>query len=149
MGQMALRVLGSLLGGLDLQVFVADVKPQPPIQTHVQIGEPHQSKPCQEKPAPSEQQQTKTSQRHKKRCDVMAKAVLAGEKMEEFSLIPAATISAFFFAPLAGVASDFFVGKGPGDGGNGNGEDRQLQELLATIIHADARSSGLARFSGA
>jgi hypothetical protein len=125
-----------LLGGLDLQALMANVQAQPPIQTHVQIGEAHQSEPCQEKAAPSGEQQTKTGERQKKCRDVMAEAEFAGEEVEELPLVHAAAVPAFFFAPLAGVTGDFLMRDRPGDGGDGNRQDGQLNELFAAVVHA-------------
>ncbi len=58
-------------------------------------------------------------------------AVFAGEEVEEFALVPPATIPAPVRAVLAPLAKDFLESYGPSNARDGYGEDEQPDDLRA------------------
>lgn len=59
----------------------------------------------------------------------MAEAVFAGEEVKEFAGDEAAAVLALVFAPVAGLAEEFFMSDGPGDARDGEREDKEIGEL--------------------
>jgi hypothetical protein len=64
------------------------------------------------------------------RGHVVAKAVLAGEEVEEFARHEPMTVLAPVLAPVPRLAKDLLVGDRPGDAGYGQGEQKKIRKLL-------------------
>ena len=61
--------------------------------------------------------------------DIVAEAILAGEKVEKLPLVPAAAGLTFFGAVLARLPEDLLVRDRPGDARDGNREDEKRDDL--------------------
>ena len=69
----------------------------------------------------------------------MAETVLAGEKIEEFTLRDAAARLALRDAIIPELPNDFFMRDSPRNGCDGKRQDKQIQHLLRRV-HCVARS---------
>lgn len=77
-------LLNDLVGG-DIDVLVFDVETKAVKKTHVDVSDPNQGKPGDEIAPPAVVEHLEARDDEKKRGDVVAETVFAGEEVEEFS----------------------------------------------------------------
>ena len=117
------------------QSFGLDVETQPVINAHVLVCHPHQREPRDQISAPVGKQYLELRDEHEGGGDVMAEAILAGEEIEEFSLIPTPAILTAPLAVLTRFAKDLFVRNRPGDARNRNRQQKKLDDLKTQSRH--------------
>ena len=98
------------------------VEPQPIVGADVEIADPDQRKKRDEITPPVREEQLETRDGQKNCRHVMAKAVFAGEKVEELTLNDAGAGPAFRFAELLHFAKNRFVRNCPCHGGHWQAE---------------------------
>jgi hypothetical protein len=108
---------------------VLDVEAEAVEEAHVDVGDPDEGEPGDEIAAPSFVEHLEARDDEQECGDVVAEAVFAGEEIEKFARDEAAAVLALVFAPVAGLAEDFFVGDCPRDACDGKGEDEEIGEL--------------------
>jgi hypothetical protein len=102
-------------GQCGLRLVFLDFSPQPAEKTHVQIGHRYQRKSRDQIASPVIEQQLKARDVQKDSRDVVAEALLAREKIEEFPLDDPAAVPASGNAPFARLPKDLFMRDSPGD----------------------------------
>ncbi|MCU1322373.1 MAG: hypothetical protein JWM43_2022 [Acidobacteriaceae bacterium] len=113
----------------DLYVLVLDIEAQTVEEAHVDVRHPDEGKPGYEIAAPTFVEHLESGDEEESGGDVVAEAVLASEKVEEFAGDQGLAVLASVFAPLAGFAEDLFVGDGPGDAGDGDRQQKKIRDL--------------------
>ena len=114
----------------DGYVFVLDVQAQTIVEAHIKVSDVDEGEPGDEVASPAPIQELKSGDQKKEGGDVVRKAVLAGEEIEEFTLKRASVVLAAVFAKLARLAEDLFVGDGPRGTGDGKGKKKEEGELV-------------------
>ena len=119
-------MLDVLFSGFDFDLLTFDVETQVVVDAHVLICDPYQGEESEQISAPIFIKQLVARDYQKQDCDVVAETIFTGKKIEKFPLEDVALV-ALTLAELACLAKDFFVGDGPGNGGNWNREYQQRQ----------------------
>src|SRR3954469_15737660 len=114
---------------LDLDALALDVEPQPAVDAHILIGDPHQREAADQITAPVGIQQLVARDNEEEDGYIMAKTILAGEQVKKLAFKQSSAALAFSDAKIARLAEDFFVRHRPGDAGDGHGEDEQPGDL--------------------
>lgn len=73
------------------------------------------------------------------RSHVMAEAILAGEQVEEFSLVEQFAVVAFVFAELSWLFEDLLVRNRPRDAGDSETKQKEEAELMRQRLVQNAR----------
>ena len=124
-----------ILPDLTFDPFGLDFEPQAIVDAHILICYPDQREQRNQVSAPVGEQQFESSDEQEQGGNVMAEAVLAGEEIEEFSLVPAKAVVTATFAVLAWFAKDFFVRHGPGNARDRNCQHKQFDDLQPQRRH--------------
>ena len=120
---------------LAFQFFGFDIEPQPVVNAHVLVRDPHQRQPRDQITSPIRKQQLEARDDEKSRGDVVTEAVLAGEEIEEFSFVPATAVFTASDTVFTRLAKDLFVRHRPGDAGNRDRQQKQFENLKAQRRH--------------
>src|SRR4029453_4731074 len=150
------RRAGNLLGlvfyfgllGFDADALMTNVEAEPAEQAHVHIRHPDQRKAGDHVTAPIVIQHGEPRDEEPRDCDVVAKAVLAGEQEEKLALPETATTGAPGQAPFPWFPEYLFVSHRPGDARDRYCEEKQVDDLRTKGHERHAGWGGSGRRGG-
>lgn len=90
-----------------------DFQPQPVVEAHVEVCHPHQREPRDEIPAPAGIKQLEVEKDESQPGDVMRKAILAGEKIEDLAYRQCLRALALLLAVVTRLGENLLMGDGP------------------------------------
>lgn len=111
-------------------MLVLEVQAQPVVDADIEVADPDQGKQRDQIAAPVRKQQLEARDGEKDRGHVVAKAIFAGEQVEELPLQNRAAGLAFGSAVLLHLAKDGFMRDGPRNRGNRQREHEEYEDLL-------------------
>ena len=127
---------------VDLDSLALDVEPESNKEAHVEIGDPHERQPCDQRTDPPVDEQSVTAQGDGSRCDVMAEAVLTREDIEELARRETTALLTLAHAPVVHFGKYLLVRDRPGDARDRRREHEQPHDLCRKREIRSSHASG-------
>ena len=114
---------------LGLEFSYLEVNTQECVKAHVEVGHPDEPEERDDVATPVEVKQFETSESQEDSGNVVAEAVLAGEKIEKFSLYDVAAFLAAADTVLSNLSEHLLMRDRPRNRRNGDGKNEQPDNL--------------------
>src|SRR5450432_757339 len=118
-------LLNILFFNFQLYFFALDIEPQPVVNTHINVRNPHQRENSQKVTSPIRIQQFESCEDEEEKRDIVAETIFASEEIKEFSLQNAVSIFTSPLAILAWLTEDLFMRDRPCDRSDGNRQNKE------------------------
>jgi hypothetical protein len=137
MVNLTLHLLRSFLFPLRNDSLLLDIDADKSVYAHIQVSDPHQCETGDNIPPPVGHQQLKVREHQKKNGYVVAEAVFACEKVEEFSHDNRLALPRFSNTVFMRLLEDFFMGNSPCNTSDGNSQYEKPSDLCSQCHTTD------------